>query len=85
MNKNFLIFIISSALTLLSVEIFYIAIPLTVLALGYSAVQTSWCTFAFFLPVILVKIFISPIIENKEKKLLLLNSEIFRGLIIFIF
>lgn len=85
MNKNFLIFIISSALTLLSVEIFYIAIPLTVLALGYSAVQTSWCTFAFFLPVILVKIFISPIIENKEKKLLLLNSEIFRGLIISIF
>ncbi|MFP4731372.1 MFS transporter [Pasteurella multocida] len=85
MNKNFLIFIISSAFTLLSVEIFYIAIPLTVLALGYSAVETSWCTFAFFLPVILVKIFISPIIENKEKKLLLFNSEICRGLIVFIF
>lgn len=85
MNRNFLIFITSSALTLLSIEIFYIAIPLTVLALGYSAVQTSWCTFAFFLPVIIVKTFISPIIENKEKKSLLLNSEISRGLTISIF
>ncbi|MDG2916483.1 MFS transporter [Bisgaard Taxon 10/6] len=82
MNKNFLIFITSSALTLLSMEIFHLAIPLTVLTLGYSAVQTGWCTFAFFLPTILVKLFISPLIESKNKKLLLLRSEVIRGLII---
>ncbi|MDY4281246.1 MAG: hypothetical protein SOX56_09295 [[Pasteurella] mairii] len=48
MNKNLLFFITSSALTLLSIEIFYLAIPLTVLSLGYSTVEVSWCTFAFF-------------------------------------
>lgn len=68
MNRNFSFFIISSASTLLSIEIFHLVIPLTVLSLGYSAIQAGWCTFAFLAPGILVKIFIAPTIEKSDKK-----------------
>ena len=78
MNKNFKLFIINSACSLLAIEIFYLAIPLTTITLGYSAIETGWCTFAFFLPVILVKIFAAPVIENNDKKTTLLVSEIGR-------
>lgn len=85
MNKNFYLFLLSSASTLLSIEIFHLAIPLTVLSLGYSAVETSWCTFAFFLPVLLVKIFLAPHIERQDKKQILLKSEVLRVIIVLTF
>lgn len=85
MNKNFSLFLISSASTLLNIEIFHLAIPLTVLSLGYSAVEASWCTFAFLAPVILVKLFLAPSIEYRHKKPLLLQNEIIRTLIVIVF
>ena len=75
----------SSASTLLSIEIFHLVIPLTVLSLGYSAIQAGWCTFAFLAPGILVKIFIAPTIEKSDKKKILLQNEIIRVSIILIF
>ncbi len=78
MDKNFILFIIHSACSLLAIEIFYLAIPLTTISLGYSAIETGWCTFGFFLPVILVKILAAPVIENSNKKTTLLVSEIGR-------
>lgn len=85
MNRNFLLFLMSSASTLLGIEVFHLAIPLTVFALGYSAIQASWCTFAFFLPVIVVKIFAAPLIEPKNKKTVLQYNEIARLLCVILF
>ncbi|KAB8029192.1 MFS transporter [Fluviispira multicolorata] len=85
MDKNFRLFLFSSACSLLGIEIFQLAIPLTTIALGYSAIETGWCTFAFFLPVILVKIFAAPIIENSNKKATLAMSEVGRIICIISF
>lgn len=85
MNKNFKLFLISSASTLLGIEIFHLAIPLTILSLGYSAVDTGWVTFFFFLPVLFLKILISPMVEKRDKKRILLISELARLLLVSAF
>lgn len=83
--RNFFYFLCSSALSLLSVEIFHLAVPLTVLALGYSAIEAGWCTFAFFSPVILGKLLAGPLIEARSKKTTLLQSEAGRTLVILLY
>ncbi|WP_114192388.1 MFS transporter [Edaphovirga cremea] len=78
MSKNFNNFLFSSAFSLLGIEIFHLAIPLVAIDLGFSAIEIGWCTFAFFLPVIVIKVFSSTIIEKKSKKKTLIYSEVGR-------
>lgn len=66
-KRNFNIFVVSSAFSLLGIEIYHIALPLLALSLGLNPVQISWCVFAFYCPVIFVKIVSSAFIERKDK------------------
>ncbi|WP_174509512.1 MFS transporter [Klebsiella oxytoca] len=75
MNKNFNFFVASSALSLLGIEIFHIALPLLALSLELTPVQISWGVFSFYCPVIFVKIVSSTFIERRNKVLTLKISE----------
>ncbi|MEG4681971.1 MFS transporter [Enterobacter cloacae] len=75
MKKNFNFFVASSALSLLGIEIFHIALPLLALSLELTPVQISWCVFSFYCPVIFVKIVSSTFIERRNKVLTLKISE----------
>ncbi|OMQ20873.1 MFS transporter [Serratia oryzae] len=85
-NKNFNNFLFSSAFSLLGIEVFHLAIPLVALSLGFTAIEIGWCTFSFFLPVIIIKIISSAVIEKNNKKNTLIYSELGRlaSTIIFI-
>jgi len=67
MKKNFRFFVASSALSLLGIEIFHITLPLLALSLQLNPIQISWCVFAFYCPVIFIKIVASTFIEKQNK------------------
>lgn len=75
MKKNFNLFVASSAFSLLGIEIFHITLPLLALSLNLDPIQISWCVFAFYCPVIFVKIASSTFIERKNKIRILKISE----------
>lgn len=75
MKKNFNFFVANSAFSLLGIEIYHIALPLLALSLNLNPVQISWCVFAFYCPVIFVKIVSSAFIEKKNKIRILKISE----------
>ncbi|MCS3429892.1 MFS transporter [Klebsiella sp. BIGb0407] len=75
MKKNFNLFVASSALSLLGIEVFHITLPLLALSLNLDPIQISWCVFAFYCPVIFVKIASSTFIERKNKIRILKMSE----------
>lgn len=64
MHKNFNFFVASSALSLLGIEIYHIALPLLALSLGLDPVEISWCVFAFTVRLFLSKL--SPQLSLKK-------------------
>lgn len=85
MHKNFNFFVASSALSLLGIEIYHIALPLLALSLGLDPVEISWCVFAFYSPVIFIKIVSSTFIEKTDKICTLKISEAGRMLCTILF
>ncbi|MCW9547492.1 MFS transporter [Klebsiella oxytoca] len=85
MHKNFNFFVASSALSLLGIEIYHIALPLFALSLGLDPVEISWCVFAFYSPVIFIKIVSSTFIEKTDKICTLKISETGRMLCTILF
>lgn len=87
MNKNFNFFVASSAFSLLGIEIYHIALPLIALSQALNPVQISWCVFAFYCPVVLIKIVSSTFIEKRNKIQTLKVSEFGRIIctVLFIF
>lgn len=75
MKNNFNVFVASSAFSLLGIEIYHITLPLLALSLNLDPVQISWCVFAFYCPVIFIKIISSPFIEKSNKISVLKCSE----------
>lgn len=75
MKRNFHFFVTSSALSLLGIEIFHITLPLLALSFHFNPIQISWCVFAFYCPVIFIKIVASTFIEKQNKIKILKLSE----------
>lgn len=85
MKNNFNFFVASSAFSLLGIEIYHITLPLLALSLNLDPVQISWCVFAFYCPVIFIKIISSPFIEKLNKINVLKFSEFGRILCLALF
>ncbi|MBG6245093.1 hypothetical protein CS369_10505 [Candidatus Symbiopectobacterium sp. 'North America'] len=85
MKNNFNVFVASSAFSLLGIEIYHITLPLLALSLNLDPVQISWCVFAFYCPVIFIKIISSPFIEKSNKINVLKCSECGRILCLALF
>lgn len=85
MKNNFNVFVASSAFSPLGIEIYHITLPLLALSLNLDPLQISWCVFAFYCPVIFIKIISSPFIEKSNKINVLKCSECGRILCLALF